>query len=447
MVERRLTARRALTGLVLVAALLGATTSCDLFTFTPPNAVRSPGNFAVVLCQAQTIVKGQRVTDTSQPQSAADYVKFFAGPDGSGGVAQWFSDISRGKASLKGTQVFGWKPIDKTQDELAAMSRVQKVAACAAASSSTRDYRAYKGIYAVFNEQTDDGAANIGPNSATINGRSGSWEMVVGDPLSMGVSFAAHEITHTLGFGHSFSDTPDHCYADTQPGEYCDNWDVMSNSSSINALTMEQDGWIPKYREINAEGGGRWTIDSIVAPKTTCGRHGCLAYPPLTRPISIYIPIKGEKDPRHHLTVELHIGSGWDAGIPAAVLVHEERVEQNTGGQVMPDGGRSRLLTAGVLWPGASKVIAGYTTHTSWCGHGVKVTVNSVSSGHADISVKYMSCGIFGTRPPVTVPSTVPATIPPITTTSTTSTTSTTEPTTTTSTTSTTTTTTRPIPR
>lgn len=459
------------TAACVVLAVVIATSGCR--PSAPTYPVKSPGKWAVVLCKVKHYENGARVTDQSTVASFDTFRKFWGITTAAGGgVAQWFHDVSRGRASMAGSTVFDWAPIDKTASELTGLSRSQKAVVCAQASSPTRDYTKYAGIYAVFNEgmfRFDNstppkpvGDGGVGGNESKINGRPGSWHTVM-DAAPPNLYFAAHEILHSLGFGHSFNENSTSCAPWGEGGEYCDNWDIMSGSTSVNALTMEQAGWIPDGAEVNALGGGRWSLAPIVAPMSheaiqffhpSATHLPLLDRPPRAgksgspTPIAIYIPIPRERDPHHHLTVEFHVDSGWEAGITGAVLIHEERIEAAPNGQKLPDGvGRSRLLNQGVLLPGASQSFAGYTTHASWCGKGVKVTVNSIAGNRADITVKYTSCSVIPIVRP-TVVQTVPVTVP-VTTTSTTTlptTTTTTAPEETTTTTSTT-TTTRPIIR
>jgi hypothetical protein len=215
-------------------------------------------------------------------------------------------------------------------------SRAQYIQDCVDSATSqdpTIDPSRYYSIIAVVNApHFDSGAAN---------GRA------IFDATGMTVGLVGHEMGHTLGLQHSWSDQPQ---TDPKTGqvnpytEYGDPYDLMSYANvkgfkggmalngmapsagpGLNAPYLDQLGWMPAFRQSFYTPGT--TLDLALVP---------LSHTSGTGSYEVIIPMADHVGyPGHYLTVEYRYPDGWDQGISSpAVLIHE----------VLPDG-RSILLT------------------------------------------------------------------------------------------------------
>jgi hypothetical protein len=86
------------------------------------------------------------------------------------------------------------------------------------------DLDRFAGVAVITNFVKDGGACT--PGTLTAGGKTRGLPCVWMDEKSLFTDFAAHEIGHGLGLGHSFDSLSSDCGA--APGEYCDPWDLMS---------------------------------------------------------------------------------------------------------------------------------------------------------------------------------------------------------------------------
>lgn len=197
-------------------------------------------------------------------------------------------------------------------------------------------------------------------------------------PNSSNSTFLAHETGHTFGYwDHSFDDTSRRAADWSAPGEYFDNWDIMSAMNvfafstangaagpGINTPYLNKMSFIPAHRKLQ------------LTP-TSSSQSARINVAALNRPEAagpLYVRI-GSND-ADHFTVEYRMKSGWDQAIPrATVLVH--RVVNGVSYLQTTYGGAERL-------PGTT---AWYWTGSKW----ISVTVNSFATEGftADVSIGY----------------------------------------------------------
>ncbi len=152
-----------------------------------------------------------KINDRSQlPQNDTFYRELFTSAGGDGVVSYW-RDISYGSYDLTGNRLIDqWYTMSQKAADLAKLDRAGKINACINASGQSTV--GYAGVIAIINDDLD----------------AGNQGQVLLSPGALNVSFAAHEMGHTYGWGHSFDDT-DRKNADwSAPGEYFDYWDIMS---------------------------------------------------------------------------------------------------------------------------------------------------------------------------------------------------------------------------
>ena len=233
---------------------------------------------------------------------------------------------------------------------------IQDCVDSATSQDASIDPTGYYGILAVVNAGSfDGGAVGVGQIPRTVAGHSGKWGWALFDADGLYVGFVGHEMGHTLGLQHSWSDQPT---TDPKTGvvspytEYGDHYDLMSYwtplsfnggmalngvgasaGPGLNAPYLDQMGWMPSFRQYFYSPGT--TVD---LPLLALSHATGVGY------YEVVIPMADKAGyPGHYLSVEYRYPDGWDKGIGApAVLIHE----------VLPDG-RSILLTktSGGPWP------------------------------------------------------------------------------------------------
>jgi hypothetical protein len=281
---------------------------------TLPNTVaiarplRGSVPWSVILCKS---------SDGGTPLRDVTYSQNLVVNGGTGGLADYWQDVSYQNVNLVGSEVHGWYTVPKIAAEWQAMSdRSQKVAVCqnAAQSDPTQPFTVPTGhrtlivTFPNIDEFGWNGGAFVDSNVA------------VGDLV--------HEGGHGIALNHSFSN--DFAYLNiwwAQIGEYDDPWDAMSwgnvfrvptpfgdGPSWMIAYNLDRMGWLPRSRIVNfgSDGVSRATI-TLAA----------VGHPEAPGALLIRVPFD-VSDPMHYYTLEFRREDRWDAGIPAdAILLHE----------------------------------------------------------------------------------------------------------------------------
>jgi hypothetical protein len=250
---------------------------------------------------------GDRV-DPDEPNPPSFYANLITNRGlGKNLVADYFKDNSKGKMNLNGSLVKGWYTIQDSWENVKLKQRGGKISASitAARTAGNRPYAVPSNhtVIAMHSAPPDSGATGAGN--------------VLGHPFVDNVTFLAHEMLHTLGMGHSYSDDLEFKSASwSSRGEYNDAWDIMSAMSvhwhnngangkvgpSLNTFGREKLGWLDPD-------------DTLTVPRNRHGKTYTLFS--LTRssrqPIAIRVPF-GDKG--FCYSVEYQIQEAWDAGIP-----------------------------------------------------------------------------------------------------------------------------------
>lgn len=270
----------------------------------------------VLLCQTSD--------DGAAPRTLTHYRNMLFNA-GTGGLADWWRDMSYGSFSNAGSAVRGWYRMPQTTEQYRALSRSEKRQACvdAARNAASGAYTLPAGmIYYVVTSPSVD-----------MFGWTGGAFL----PWNMDVGAVAHEGGHGIGMNHTFSNDPTYRNASwSQIGEYDDPWDVMSWANSYRATTtfgdapagvvshhLDRMGWMPRTRIARHGANGVATATYTLAATN---------HPTASGSLMIRVPFD-PSDLFRYYTVEFRQRSGWSAGIPAStVLIHEVKRNKNASG-------------------------------------------------------------------------------------------------------------------
>ncbi|BAP54756.1 hypothetical protein THII_0459 [Thioploca ingrica] len=288
-----------------------AVTSCSEGNGTQFNPksrpMRGSVKWSFILCRFQ---------DSETPPRDVNYYCNMLVREKTGGIADYWHDISYNNLDTKGSIVAGWYTIPMTVQRGREIGRWDKVNACRDAART-----------AVVNPYTPPSDHRVGiityPDVDMFGWNGGAFL-----PYQVDVGGVAHEAGHGIGLNHSFSNDPSYRNADwAQIGEYDDPWDVMSWGNAFRVPTpfgdgpvgltgfhLDRMGWLPRPRIItfgaNGVGNATLTLAAINHPETP-------------GPLLVRIPFD-PADLQRHYTVEFRRKIRWDAGIPGdIVLIHE----------------------------------------------------------------------------------------------------------------------------
>lgn len=194
---------------------------------------------AVLLCKFSD-------TADDEPHDKAYFEDLFVNRN-TGGLNDYWNDVSFGAINLDGSEVFDWKTIGQQRADYIAARPTRSDKIRGAIEAFGLNQAGYAGVVSIFNADVGDAGAQGG--------------VLVG-PGDVNVTFLAHETGHLFGLNHSF-DQSDRKDADwSAPGEYFDDYDIMSamhvsshtdprfNQSGPLLCTANQDlmGWLPAAR-------------------------------------------------------------------------------------------------------------------------------------------------------------------------------------------------------
>jgi len=260
-----------------------------------------------------------KFSDSPAPPHDPNYYRNMTVVAGQQGLDDYVKSISFGKADLSGSVLHGWyaEPHSLAYEQ-GLSSRWQRVQDCldTAAASSTDRYVPPSGqrIYVI----TSPGVDLAGwENTAAIGG----------DDVPL--PEIAHEFGHGVGLNHSWSN--DVTWKDASwagGGEYDNPWDLMSAANvyvdptgafgggppDLDAHHLDELGWIPKSRILTLGVDGILSRTATLASLTHLNTTGYLL---------VRVPFDSS-DRFHYYTVEYRTPDGWDAGIPAKIVMINE---------------------------------------------------------------------------------------------------------------------------
>ncbi|MGH7778659.1 MAG: hypothetical protein ACREQR_02370 [Candidatus Binataceae bacterium] len=260
-----------------------------------------------------------KFSDSPAPPNPESYYNNMAIAPGAKGLDDYVKAISNGHADMTGSVMHGWYTESHTLAyEQGLSDRWQRVQDCidTAAASATDRYVPPAGqrVYVI----TSPGVDLAG------------WEnqgAIGGDDVAL--PEIAHEFGHGIGLNHSWSN--DITWKDVSWagwGEYDNPWDLMSAANvytdptgvfgdgppDLDAHHLDELGFIPKSRILTLG------VDGILSRTATLA---ALTHPEAAGDLLVRIPFDSN-DRFHYYTVEYRTADGWDAGIPASIVMINE---------------------------------------------------------------------------------------------------------------------------
>lgn len=325
---------------------------------------RGSVKWSVILCT---------FTDSPAPPHDPTFYRNMFFVSGAGGMADYWTSVSRRGIDFQGSEVVGWYREPFTIAQAQARDRSHKFQDCidAAHNAPSNAYNVPSGnLIAIITSPGIDLFGYIGYGS------------FLSDDVDMGGM--THEVGHGLGYQHSFSDDPGFRDADwAQIGEYDDEWDAMSWANAYGTLTGTH-GWAaPGMNGPHVDRMGWLPHDDIL----TFGADGATSRTVTLQPLYSSGPgiklIRIPFDPAdlfHYYTVELRTGTGYDAGFTTRVMIHEVKKGDRDPRDVYlsylirsHSGGRDPLATLNA--------------------NGVTISVGTVTASSASISITSAMAG------------------------------------------------------
>jgi hypothetical protein len=319
----------------------------------------------VILCQT---------SDSPAPaRSAADFRRMlFQG--GTGGLADYWHDVTYANFNNAGSEVHGWFRLSQTTAQFSKLARFDRVNACLDAARTAKTGAVTVPANAIRYIVTSPAVDLFG------------WAGGAFLPVDTDIGAVAHEGGHGIALDHSFSNDPKYRNADwAQIGEYDDPWDVMSWGNAFRVPTpfgdgpagligphLDRMGWLPRNRTI------RHGANDVVEVTYTLA---ALGHPEVPGALLVRVPFD-PGDLFRYYTVEFRHKSRWDNGIPAdTILIHEVR-RRNGAGETTPQqiAFLQRDLAKGDRAP-----------RTSLSANGVSITLVSINSAARQATVRVRS--------------------------------------------------------
>jgi hypothetical protein len=320
----------------------------------------------VLLCQS---------SDAGAAPRTVDYYRNLMLRTGTGGLADWWHDMSNANFNNAGSEVHGWYRMAKTTAQMQALTRWERVDACTTAASSATVDALTLPADAIRYIVTS-------PSIDTFGWTGGAFLA-----FDLDVGIVAHEGGHGIGLDHTFSNDPNYRNASwSQIGEYDDPWDAMSWANSYVASTpfgsapaalvgphLDRMGWLPRSRVlVHGANGAAEAVYTVAATN----------HPESPGVLLVRVPFD-PADSFHYYTIEFIRKDRWAARIPAdTVLIHEVKRNPNAQGV---------LAGPQVAWLQRDLTRTDKAPAQSLAANGVQVTVLSINPTTSQATVRVRS--------------------------------------------------------
>ena len=320
----------------------------------------------VILCQTSD--------SGAAPQTAAHYRNLLVNR-GTGGLADFWGDVTYGNFNNDGSSIHGWYRLGQTTAQFTALGRWGMVNACLNAAQTAATGAVTVPANAIRYVVTSPAVDMFGWNGGAFLG------------FNFDVGSVAHEGGHGIGLDHSFSNDPAYRNADwAQIGEYDDPWDAMSWANSFRATTpfgdapsgliaahLDRMGWLPRSRVVSHGANGAADVTYTLAAMNQPGAAGALV---------VRVPFD-PGDLFRYYTIEFRRRAGWSAGIPAdTILIHEVKRGRDAAGN---------LSGPQIAWLQRDLTRADKAPAQTLNANGVQITLQSVNAAGNQAVVRVVS--------------------------------------------------------
>ncbi|MFL5305564.1 MAG: reprolysin-like metallopeptidase, partial [Polyangia bacterium] len=161
--------------------------------------LRGPQRLAILLCKFG-----------AQEPNPKTFYQDLCVNRGSGGLNDYWIAASLGAINLDGSQVFGWKTLDTTNEDFQTANPTHTEKIQAAISAHDVDVKQFVGVIAIFD-------VNVGSGGGT-GAHVPTGSVLAAQPRDVQLTWLAHETGHMFGLEHSFDHSARKVRADNQEG-------------------------------------------------------------------------------------------------------------------------------------------------------------------------------------------------------------------------------------
>ena len=252
--------------------------------------------------------------DPPRPRPRADYVELMLSVN-TQLLEDYIGTQSETLASIDGSHVTDWLTYEGSWEDFKEFGRGAEIAEAKSIAESTGvDIHGFSYFVAFIHDGPDSGSSGNG---------------VLVNPPRETLEFVTHELLHTFGLDHSFSNAPNPASAPAwqKDGEYGDNYDIMSALSStgyggvpfaqrgpqLNAFGRSMLGWLNEDH-----------VEHVFPRRLSPGAH-TIELQPLHSFYDSPRVVRIHRTTGEYYSIEFRPRFGWDRALKARTLIHHVR--------------------------------------------------------------------------------------------------------------------------